>query len=229
MDQLEQIIQDSLKVLTSSGSRRISYAPYSMEVALDVVKRIGRGIDNSFALSPEATQVFTQMIKWFHGDASFVGDINKGILIQGPTGTGKTMAMQIMRIYQTIDNIAYFLNGKALKMNFSIIDASLLVSEFMDSGFSGIETYCRRATLCIDDIGAESNQVKYYGNDCDVVGFVIAERYARKLMTFGTTNYKIESLTERYGDRIVSRMYSLFNFIVMKGPDFRKNTKPLDS
>ncbi len=223
MEAINKIIQESLKTLTVNGNRRIAYAPYKMDIALDVVTRIGKGIDPSFQMTADVYPVYIELIKWFHGDAGFNGDINKGILLMGPTGTGKTMAMQIMKIYQTIDNNAYMINGKVVRMNYDVIDVSLLVSAFMDAGYDGIEMYKHRYTLCLDDIGAESNQIKYYGNDCDVVGYILAERYARSLMTLGTTNYKIEALTSKYGDRIVSRMYALFNFIVMKGKDFRKN------
>jgi len=222
MEAIDQIIQDSLKTLTASGNRRIVYAPYKMDIALEVVTRIGKGMDPAFELTPDVKPIFIQLIRFFHGDTAFDGDINKGILLMGPTGTGKTMAMEIMKIYQTIDNIAYLLDGKMVRMNYNIIDVSILVSSFMDAGYDGIEMYRHRYALCIDDIGAESNQIKHYGNDCDVVGYILAERYARRLMTFGTTNFKVESLTTKYGDRIVSRMYSLFNFIVMKGKDFRK-------
>jgi len=193
-----------------------------MEIALNVVNRIGIGIEPNFKMTAEIEPIYIQLIKWFHGDTDFNGDINKGILLCGPTGTGKTMAMQIMKVYQKIDNVCYLLNNKPVRMNYDIVDVSLLVNAFMDDGYDGIEIYKHRYMLCLDDIGAESNQVKFYGNDCDVVGYILAERYTRRLITHGTTNFKEDKLTSKYGDRIISRMYALFNFITMVGKDFRR-------
>jgi DNA replication protein DnaC len=221
MEQINEIIKKQLNTLTSNG-RRVFYSPYKLDVALSVIDRIGKGLEPKFSLTPEVELIYIELIKFFHGDSSFNGDIDKGILLMGATGTGKTMAMDIMKIYQTIDNVCYVLNGKPVRMNFEITDVSMLVNSFLDNGYDGLEVYNHRYALCIDDIGSESNQIKYYGNDLDVIGYVLAERYARRLMTFGTTNYKEEFLTNKYGDRIVSRMYALFNFIVMKGKDFRR-------
>jgi DNA replication protein DnaC len=96
------------------------------------------------------------------------------------------------------------------------------VNAFLDNAFDGIQVYCIRYVICLDDIGIESNKVIYYGNSLDVIAYIIAERYAKRLLTFGTTNYDIDFLNEKYGDYIVSRMYALFNFIEMNGRDFRK-------
>jgi DNA replication protein DnaC len=110
-------------------------------------------------------------------------------------------------------------------MNYDVTDVKKMVASFLDNAFDGIDIYCRRYTLCMDDIGTESDQVKYYGNSLDVVSHIIAERYSRRLLTFGTTNYPLEILEQKYDDRTVSRMYALFNFVTLKCADFRKLKK----
>jgi len=77
----------------------------------------------------------------------------------------------------------------------------------------------------MDDIGTESDQVKHYGNNLDVVSYILTERYTRRLLTFGTTNFPLSVLEKKYDDRTVSRMYSLFNFFTVKAADFRRMKK----
>lgn len=218
-----------VKKPTNTGIVRFQYMPYRLDIALSVVERIGRKINPAFRLIPGVLEIYTELVKYFHGDPGFNGDLTKGILLMGPTGTGKSVAMEIMNTYGQIDDIKFLYEGKPYRMNYQIADPQSMISQFLEFSYDGIDTYCRRRILCIDEIGTESAMVKYYGNTIDVLSHVLAERYTRKLLTFGTTNYPISVLEKMYDDRIVSRMYSLFNFFVMKGPDFRKNTKPLES
>jgi hypothetical protein len=196
--------------------------PYDMEIALSVIERIGRSIVLDFKLTSEVKIIYQELIRYFHGDPDFKGELTKGLLLMGPTGTGKTLAMQIMSIYRQIDDIKFIMNGVTYRMNYEIIDVNMLVSYFLASAFDGIDIYGRRYIICLDDIGTESEHVKHYGNTLDVVSHVLTERYSKRLLTFGTTNFPISTLEEKYDDRVISRMYALFNFIEMRGNDFRR-------
>jgi len=193
-----------------------------MEIALSVIERIGRSIVLDFKLTSEVKIIYQELIRYFHGDPDFKGELTKGLLLMGPTGTGKTLAMQIMSIYRQIDDIKFIMNGVTYRMNYEIIDVNMLVSYFLASAFDGIDIYGRRYIICLDDIGTESEHVKHYGNTLDVVSHVLTERYSKRLLTFGTTNFPISTLEEKYNDRVISRMYALFNFIEMRGNDFRR-------
>jgi DNA replication protein DnaC len=225
MDLIDNILDGTKKELMHFGIKRVSYLPYNMNFALSVIERIGKGFDPDFTLTPEITDVYKQLIKYFHADPEFNGDLTKGLLLMGPTGTGKTLAMQIMSIYRQIDDTKFIMNDRVYKMNYEIIDVNRLVNFFLDNAFDGIDIYCRRYIICIDDIGTEAEQVKHYGNSLDVISHILSERYAKRLITFGTTNYPIEILEKKYDDRVTSRMYSLFNFIILKCNDFRKTQK----
>ena len=224
MQTIGEIIHDQLNGLMTTGIKRFKYEPYDMGIALSVISRIGKGIDPRFDIDP-VKESYTELVKYFHGDDSFRGDLTKGIMIQGPTGTGKTLAMQIMKIYQTIDDVRFVFNQKVYRMNFEVININDMINGFMVNGFDGIDAYCNRYVLCLDDIGTESEIVKYYGNDLDVVGHIISERYAKRMLTFATTNFTMNDIEDKYGDRISSRIYALFNFITMTGRDFRKPVK----
>jgi len=221
MKTVAEIISDQLSIQTSSGIRRFRYEPYDMDIALNVVSRIGRGIDNNFEIE-SVKDFYIELIKYFHGDDTFKGDLTKGILIQGPCGTGKTLAMRIMKIYQTIDNIRFALNGHIYCMNYDVVNVNDIINGFMVNAYDGIQIYCNRYVVCLDDIGTESEEVKYYGNNLDVISHVISERYLKRLLTFATTNFSMDAIEDKYSDRISSRMYAMFNFLLLKNRDFRK-------
>lgn len=225
MGTVGQLITDKLSGLTSSGIRRLSYTPYEMAVALIVVKRIGRSIDPHFELTPDVKEIYIKLIQYFHGDPAFPGDLTKGIMLMGPTGNGKTVAMSVMAIYREIDDIRFMLNNKTVRLIYEVVDVSHIVNSFITKFYEGIQTYTSRYVLCMDDIGSEIDFAKHYGNKIDVISFILSERYSNKLLTFATSNYPLQTLEEKYDDRIVSRMYALFNFIPMKGEDFRKAHK----
>jgi DNA replication protein DnaC len=222
MDSINKIIVGISKGLTGFGIKRISYLPYKMDIALSVVERIGKRIDAGFTMTPDIESVYKKLIQYFHADSEFDGDLTRGILLMGPTGSGKTLAMKIMSVYRQIDDTKFILNDKIYRMNYDIVEVNKMISDFTDNAYDGIKAYTTRYVLCMDDIGTEVEIVKYFGNNLDVASYIIAERYAKRLLTFGTTNLPIRSLEDKYDDRITSRMFSMFNFITMKGEDYRR-------
>jgi len=196
--------------------------PYKIDVAMKYINQIGLSFEPRFSLTSEQEDVYIQLIKYIHGDTEFKGTLEKGLLLIGPSGTGKTLAMKIIQAYRMIDETFYLKDGKPYRMNFDIYHVNDVISRFIDNGFDGIDLYCRRYVACFDDIGTEIEQVKYYGNKLDVMSHIFAERYAHQLLTLGTSNFPVTVLEEKYDDRTISRMYSLFNFIIMKGKDYRR-------
>jgi len=196
--------------------------PYNLDFALSVMERIAKGIDPEFCMNEKAKPVYEQMIKFIHADPEFNGDIEKGFILLGPTGTGKTMAMEVLQRYRQIDNTKIIVEGKVKSMNFDVTRSVKIVSDYANEGIDGIELYTRRLVICIDDLGTEPDTAKNYGNTIDVIGYILAERYAKRLMTLATTNLTYTALESRYDDRIMSRMRALFNFIEMNDIDYRK-------
>jgi DNA replication protein DnaC len=81
--------------------------------------------------------------------------------------------------------------------------------------------------ICFDDLGTESN-LKYFGNECNVMGEILLSRYdafthpelSKRLKTHLTTNLSASEIEQFYGNRIRSRLRESFNLIA-----FNNNSK----
>lgn len=131
-------------------------------------------------------------------------DIDKGLLLTGPVGCGKTSLMKLL----------HFLVPHQRK--YVVMPCRNIVFAFNHLGYKTIEDYGESSFFCFDDIGVEP-MGRHYGKDCNVIGEILLSRYdlflETKLKTHATTNLNAEELEERYGNRVRSRMRELFNLI----------------
>lgn len=140
-------------------------------------------------------------------------DLNKGILLSGPVGCGKTSLMNLMK------------NLAPAPHKFSVKPCRDINFEFIKEGYEIIHKYSKSApkTICFDDLGTENN-LKYFGNECNVMAEILLSRYdlftAKKLQTHITTNLSASEIEQAYGNRVRSRLRSSLNLIA-----FDKETK----
>jgi ABC-type branched-subunit amino acid transport system ATPase component len=140
-------------------------------------------------------------------------DLDKGILLAGPIGCGKTALMNIMRGFRP---------GSYRHIIRPCRDISF---EFSQEGFSVINRYGKNAffqntnipkVYCFDDLGMESS-VAYFGNNSNVLGEILLSRYdlfiSHQMITHATTNLNANELEVFYGNRLRSRMRAMFNLI----------------
>jgi hypothetical protein len=145
-------------------------------------------------------------------------NLNKGILLTGPVGCGKTTLMSLMRFFQPYPN------------SFTIKSCRDISFEFIKEGYPTIQKYSHLSfknhhplTYCFDDLGTENN-LKFFGNECNIMAEILLSRYdlfvSRKLLTHITTNLSASEIEVAYGNRLRSRMREQFNLIA-----FTKETK----
>ena len=166
----------------------------------------------NFKIYKEDEQLLYKLCCYFiqdHQTCSKMGiDTNKGILLSGPVGCGKTSLMKLL---------PYLAPHKT---NYDIIPTRNIVFNFNARGYEVLEKYCDTKNYCFDDLGVESTG-NYYAKECNVVGEILLTRYdlfchperSRRVLTHITTNLNTQEIEKRFGNRVRSRMRAMFNLV----------------
>lgn len=138
-------------------------------------------------------------------------DLNKGVLLSGPVGCGKTSIMHLIKPFLYA------------KYDYKIKTTRMVSFEFAKYGFEALKPYTEKSNqqhrlsgFCFDDLGAEQ-QIKHFGNDCNVMAEILISRYEQFIennsVTHITTNLSASELENSYGNRVRSRLRQMFNLI----------------
>lgn len=184
---------------------------YNFSKSWNYLQQMGKlRFGQNFKLHPEDKLIIYKLLIYFIRDeetcAQYGIDLEKGILLNGPVGCGKTSLMTLMR------HFAY--PGH----NFIMKTTREIASEFNQEGYPVIQKYGKTSNkiYCFDDLGVENN-MKYFGNECNTIAEIILQRYDLQIMegtiTHATTNLIASELEELYGNRVRSRLRSMFNLI----------------
>ena len=152
--------------------------------------------------------------------------IDKGILLCGNFGTGKTDMMKMFQ--QNPRQVFYMRTARRICDDFMKSPDKQISREYIEPYQNAINDpatlFQPLSGLCIDEIGAESEK-NNFGNKANVIGDLIELKYAEKftgVFFHGTTNLGGKELRDFYGERVTSRMRQIFNFIELPGNDRRK-------
>ena len=162
----------------------------------------------NFRLYDEDKELLLKLCSYFIADANSCKkhdiDINKGLLLTGPVGCGKTTLMRLL---------PYLVPHRR---GYNFIPCRNIIFGFNGVGFKMIEDYSDDKVYCFDDLGVE-HVGRYYGKDCNVMGEILISRYdifkQRGIKTHITTNLNADELQEKYGERVRSRMREMLNVI----------------
>lgn len=197
-------------------------SPYNYpEIILWLEKRGVELYGNQFKIFETDHAIIHKLMAYFLNDEitcfQLNIDLNKGILLSGPVGIGKTSLMNLMK------------KLAATEHKFYIKPCRDISYEFIQEGYEIIQKYSKGnrypdpKTICFDDLGTENN-IKYYGNELNVMAEILLSRYdlfiSRKIITHITTNLSATELESAYGNRVRSRLRSMVNLI-----SFDKTTK----
>ena len=191
------------------GELKVNEIIYDFDMMLAYLNTKGKLLfGEKFEIIEEDREIVFKLCNYFIRDETnckrFDIDINKGILLSGPVGCGKTSLMKLLRYIVP--------HQKPYKM----IPARNIVFGFNHLGYKTIEDYGNSNYFCFDDLGVEPIG-RHFGKDCNVMGEILLSRYdlflEYHIKTHATTNLNAQELEARYGSRVRSRMRELFNLI----------------
>jgi DNA replication protein DnaC len=156
-----------------------------------------------------------KLICYFQDDeytaAKYNIDLSKGILLSGPVGCGKTSLMNLMRHVPQTNKKFFMKPCRDISFEF-IKDGYEVVNRYSHGHY----THNEFKNYCFDDLGTEKN-LKYYGNECNIMAEIILSRYdifiSKKIYTHITSNLSASEIETSYGNRVRSRMRQMLNLI----------------
>lgn len=173
-----------------------------------------------FKIFEEDKALLYKLINYFIGDKSECEklgiDLDKGLMLSGPVGCGKTTLMRLLP----------HLVPHKWHHQFTLIPCRNIVFGFNNLGFKTIEDYSDRSSYCFDDLGLEATG-RHYGKDCNVMGEILISRYVQFIRnkrthppiggiiggSHITTNLNANELEDRYGERVRSRLREMVNVV----------------
>ncbi len=204
--------------------------------ALATIETIGRYRSALFRLDDDNRFAYENFAKWCYGDTTMAclnaatrqpqrGDLQRGIFIAGGTGTGKTWCMDILNAYCDVEGYEVLLPGRTQRtpLRWTTVRADALCALFLRTGL--ISDSKRRPLLCIQDLGSEPATTLYMGNRVEVLRSLLECRGDDMgTLTLITSNCRPtdRDFAARYGDRVVSRLCEMCNYLEIRGSDRRQ-------
>ena len=147
---------------------------------------------------------------------------NKGLILSGGKGIGKTINFQIMcRVIA--ENTSFYPKMISVKE----IQSNYKVNQEQGKGEQYIQSLVDVEFLVIDDLGTEETQLNDFGTKKNLIADILYQRYIGfqrgKSFTYATTNLLHTHLEQIYDPRLIDRMKEMFVFQIVSGESKRTN------
>lgn len=218
---MEIIDKPNLKNLDFIATRERFFLPYAEDYIAQALTRAYATEVRSRGCTIEAMPQ-TAIAKSANWLASKEGRV--GLLLYGTIGTGKTtMLNAICRVINTFAKPSYhdITLDNDLTRAVKVIRAKDVVLAWQNDRerYNGM---CRAELLGIDEFGVEAIDVNTYGNTNEPIIDLLSTRYDKQRCTMISSNLDMESIGNRYGDRLQDRFVEMFKMIAFTGKSYRK-------
>jgi DNA replication protein DnaC len=186
------------------------YKPTIKEFKLAVAKMLDDESNGTYEYTELNKSILAGYCDWMY-QLNGRYDPTKGILLIGGYGTGKTTIMKVFSKLSTLSGMRPF------RMCYAKVITTRIEETKDDSEMAEY----RKGDICFDELGTEKRDSNIWGNKKNLFGDLLEYRYWKGIITHGTTNMQMDQLKTVYGDRVYSRLHSLFNIEHLDGSDYR--------
>lgn len=177
------------------------------------VQQTGR---KNYVVDDENQTVIQELIHYFAQTGQGKLSPNKGIVLAGNVGSGKTLLMETFNVLVRRTQPFYKTTARQVAKDYAADGLTALVRYLKQ--FRKTPKGLVPVDFLFDDLGAEDNK-KHYGNEANVMAEIIYDRYELftryATRTHFTTNLTTDELEEKYGTRAFSRLCQMCNFMVL--------------
>ena len=232
MMDIKAIFEGNLRVVKENHIKTILV---EQKQHLEGIIRIAKSIEPNFSTPENIMEIIHLLFNYFTGNPNFVkllkeltdvaGSLNKGLMLVGGVGVGKTLLFAIFRYY----------TQEILGVNsFRFTTAIDIIDDVNKNGVECLEVFShnlvhktpRPITCYIDDIACKKENINHYGTNINVIEQLLYQRYNVLLrygvLTHTSSNKYPAQMKEVYDMRIIDRMSEMFNFIELTGNSYRK-------
>lgn len=209
---------------TQEINKPMDHLKFTADQLMEILRSVHTYNDKPFDFTNTNYMVVAySLCQYFTGDPKFPGDLNKGLALFGPVGTGKTA---LMRAFSGNQVSSYRVK--------SVLE---ITEDYKEHGEGAVKHYKANAQgsrnnfghatygYCFDDVGTEEIPAQHYGEKKNVFAEILQIRSLNvpTNTTHMTSNIDAADMSKFYGSRVADRMREMFNVIVFTGIEsFRK-------
>ena len=191
-------------------------------IAFGTINMAKQGDLSLFVIDSQNENIIRQLYYYLTYNSKFNGSLQKGILLCGPFGTGKSILMRAFASILT-DYAETETGQKRMAKVCKFIKSIDLFTEITKSGLE-LPTKLINTALVIDELGREPQRANIYGNELHPIISLLQERYDRGVITYAVSNFNLHALAsdDKYGQMIGDRLRSMLNVVELLGDSRRK-------